>query len=200
VLFVNDYDILTGHMVGRYADQIDGFLKEGIPLGGIGVQGHIHGDTFDPDALRKSLDTLARFRLPIRITEFNMPGQRFSRSRRLRLTPQEEEKKAQALADYYRICFAHPAVEGILMWGFWEGANWIPASSLFARDWTPTPAAHAYRKLVYETWWTRWKGTADAEGRCEVRAFYGTHLVRSNGKSAEVALEKKRGAAAVDLR
>jgi len=28
------------------------------------------------------------------------------------------------------ICFAQERVEGILMWGFWEGANWIPASSL----------------------------------------------------------------------
>ena len=36
------------------------------------------------------------------------------------------------------------------MWGFWEGANWIPASSLYKRDWTPTPAAEAYQKLIYK--------------------------------------------------
>ena len=74
------------------------------------------------------------------------------------LTAEEEEAKAEALVEYYRICFAHPAVEGILMWGFWEGANWIPASSLFKRDWTPTPAAEAYRDLVFNEWWTKWEG------------------------------------------
>jgi hypothetical protein len=30
------------------------------------------------------------------------------------LTDDKERAKAQGLTDYYRICFAHPAVEGIL--------------------------------------------------------------------------------------
>jgi hypothetical protein len=57
--------------------------------------------------------------------------------RRLKMTPEQEEAKAREIVDYYTICFAEPAVHGILMWGFWEGANWIPASSLYKRDWTP---------------------------------------------------------------
>ena len=202
VLFVNDYDILTGRLVDRYADQIRAFLKQGMPLSGIGVQGHLHGDSFDADALRKSLDKLAEFRLPIRVTEFNMPGQRSRvyKDRRQRLTAEEEEKRARDLVDYYRTCFAHSAVEGILMWGFWEGANWIPASSLFRRDWTPTPAARAYRDLVFGSWWTRWKGKADAEGRCEAKAFYGQHRVKSGDKEQTVTLRKKERQASVKLR
>lgn len=201
VLFVNDYDILTGRLVERYADQIRAFLKEGVPLGGIGVQGHLHGDTFDPEALRKSLDKLAEFRLPIRITEFNMPGQRSRayRDRRRRLTDEEEQQKARNLVDYYRICFAHEAVEGILMWGFWEGANWIPASALFRRNWEPTPAARAYRELVFGRWWTRWEGAADENGRCEVKAFYGRHRVESGDSETRVDLRRKEGRASVRL-
>ncbi|MBN1443873.1 MAG: endo-1,4-beta-xylanase, partial [Planctomycetes bacterium] len=143
VLFVNDYDILTGRMVDRYARQIRGLLEEGVPIGGIGVQGHLHGDTFDAKALKESLDKLAELKLPIRVTEFNMPGQRsrFYSKRNVRLTDEAEEEKARNLVAYYRACFAHSAVDGILMWGFWEGANWIPASSLYRRDWSPTPAA-----------------------------------------------------------
>ncbi len=67
------------------------------------------------------------------------------------MTPQEEELKAKELVDYYKICFAHPAVEGILMWGFWAGANWIPVSSLYNRDWSPTPAAEAYYNLIFKS-------------------------------------------------
>lgn len=95
------------------------------------MQGHLHGDDFDPAVLRRALDTLAAFNLPIRVTEFNFPGQRSRhyQNRAARLTEAEEAAKARAIADYYRICFAHPRVEGILMWGFWEGANWIPVSS-----------------------------------------------------------------------
>jgi len=72
------------------------------------VQGHLHGDTFDPAALRAALEKLSQFKLPIRVTEFNLPGQRsrYYQNRSLRLTEAEEQAKAQALADYYRICFA----------------------------------------------------------------------------------------------
>ena len=47
------------------------------------------------------------------MTEFNLPGQRshFYEDRRTAITPEEEEAKAQAIVDYYRICFAHPAVQ-----------------------------------------------------------------------------------------
>jgi GH35 family endo-1,4-beta-xylanase len=202
VLFLNDYDILTGRRVDDYVAQIRKFLDQGIPVGGIGVQGHLHGDSFDPAAVRAALDKLAPFKLPARITEFNMPGQRskYYGNRAARLTDAEEQAKAKALSDYYRICFAHPTVEGILMWGFWEGANWIPQSSLYRRDWSPTPAAAAYRDLVFQQWWTTWSGVTDARGRCEVRAFLGKHKVTAGGKEVVVALRRGEPTRHVSLR
>jgi endo-1,4-beta-xylanase len=202
VLFVNDYDILTGARLSDYYKHIRGLLDQGVPIGGIGVQGHLHGDTFDARVLRSSLEKLAEFKLPIRVTEFNFPGQRsrFYRDRSLRLTDAEERAKAQAITDYYRICFAQDRVEGILMWGFWEGANWIPASSLYKRDWTPLPAAKAYHDLVFKQWWTSWHGRTDARGRCEVRAFYGKHRVTAGGKEQVVELRKAQGRAAVSFK
>jgi endo-1,4-beta-xylanase len=192
VLYLNDYDITTGRRVDDYARQIQLFLDQGVPVAGIGVQGHLHGDTFDPVALQKSLDQLGRFKLPVRITEFNFPGQRskYYGKRGARLSDEEEQTKAKTLTDYYRICFAHPAVEGILMWGFWEGANWIPVSSLYRRDWTATPAAAAYRDLIFKEWWTRWQGKTDAQGRCEVRAFFGKHRVTAGAKERVVELKR----------
>jgi GH35 family endo-1,4-beta-xylanase len=194
-LFVNDYDILTGKRLEDYIQHIRGLLQQGVPISGIGVQGHLHGDSFDPVALRHALDELAKFGLPIRVTEFNFPGQRsqFYQRRDLKLTPEQEQTKAKGLTDYYRICFAHPAVQGILMWGFWEGANWIPQSSLYRRDWTPTPAAVAYRDLLFNQWWTRWEGKADASGQCRVRAFYGRHRVTVDGQEKIVDLKQTIG-------
>ena len=74
-LWVNDYDILTGNRLADYMAHIRKLLKQGVPIAGIGVQGHSHGETFDRDQLKNALDSLAVFKLPIRITEFNMPGQ-----------------------------------------------------------------------------------------------------------------------------
>lgn len=201
VLYLNDYDILTGRRLKDYLEHIRTLLAQGVPVGGIGVQGHLHGDTFDRQAVRNALDQLAQFKLPIRVTEFNMPGQRskYYSNRQARMTEEEEQQKARELADYYRICFAHPAVTGILMWGFWEGANWIPASSLYRRDWTPLPAAHAYRDLVFKEWWTQWRGQADAQGRCTVPAFFGSHRITSAGRSVTVNLTKAEGRKSINL-
>ncbi|HWL15034.1 MAG TPA: endo-1,4-beta-xylanase [Opitutus sp.] len=201
-LFLNDYDILTGNRLDDYVKQIRELLAQGVPIAGIGVQGHLHGDSFDRDALRHALDVLAQFKLPIRVTEFNLPGQRskFYEHEEMPITPAEEEAKARDIVDYYRICFAHPAVGGILMWGFWEGANWIPQSSLYKRDWTPTPAAKAYRDLIFRDWWTKWEGQADANGRCEVPAFFGEHRVTAAGKTRTVTLHQADGRATVTLR
>ena len=200
-LWLNDYDILTGNRLADYMAQIRKLKDQGVPIAGIGVQGHLHSDTFDRDALKNALDSLAIFRLPIRITEFNMPGQRskYYRDKINTMTPEEEDLKAKEIVDYYRICFAHPAVEGILMWGFWEGANWIGVSSLYKRDWTPTPAAEAYKNLIFKEWWTKASGTAAGNGIFSVPAFFGKYRVTVNGIPKEVILSKYKGRALVEF-
>ena len=209
-LWLNDYDILIedsplGIGLPEYMAHIRKLLKEGVPIAGIGVQGHSHLETFDRAYLKKALDSLAIFNLPIRITEFNMPGMRSQYGIRPfnqggQLTPEQEESKAKEIVDYFKICFAHPAVEGILIWGFWEGANWIPSSSLYKRDWTPTPAAKAYQDLVYNEWWTQKSGTADLNGSFLTRAFYGKYKVTVDGVQKEVDLSKEKGKIVVDFR
>lgn len=200
-LWLNDYDILTGNRLADYMEQIRTLLDQKVPIAGIGVQGHLHAESFDRDALRRALDSLAIFELPIRITEFNIPGQRskYYRENITTMTAQEEEAKARDLVDYYKICFAHPAVKGILMWGFWEGANWIPASSLYKRDWTPTPAAVAYKKLIFEEWWTRYSGIVGTDGMIRVPAFFGKHKVTVNGISKELNLAGEKATLMVDF-
>jgi endo-1,4-beta-xylanase len=83
------------------------------------------------------------------------------------------------------------------MWGFWEGANWIPQSSLYKRDWTPTPAAHAYQNLIFKEWWTTSQGKTNRKGELSVPAFFGKYKVTVNGVSREVDLTKSAGSAVV---
>jgi endo-1,4-beta-xylanase len=200
-LWLNDYDILTGNKLADYMAQIRNLLKQGVPIAGIGVQGHLHAESFDRVQLKNALDSLAVFNLPVRITEFNIPGQRskYYKEKILVMTPEEEQLKAKELTDYYRICFSHPAVEGILMWGFWEGANWIPVSSLYKRDWSPTPAAAAYQDLLFREWWTKVSGTAGNDGTFSTPAFYGKYKVTVNGISKEVNLSKEKGKLTMDF-
>ncbi len=110
LLYVNDYSILTGDRTEMYVEQIRAFLDAGVPLGGIGVQGHFFGRAV-ADEIKAKLDRLAQFGLPIRVTEFDA-------------TTNSEDMQARTLATVYATCFAHPAIAGITMWGFWEGAHW----------------------------------------------------------------------------
>ncbi len=200
-LYLNDYDILTGNKLADYMAQIRKLLAQGVPIAGIGVQGHLHTDTFDRNQLKSALDSLGLFGLPVRITEFNMPGQRskYHIEKITTMTPEEEALRAREMVDYYKICFAHPAVEGILMWGFWAGANWIPVSSLYKRDWSPTPAAEAYQDLIYNEWWTKESGTAGKDGMFSIPAFYGKYKVTVRGISKEINLTKGEGKNVVDF-
>jgi endo-1,4-beta-xylanase len=201
-LYLNDYDILTGNRLDDYMAHIRKLRSEGVPVAGIGVQGHLHAETFDRKELRRSLDSLYVFRLPVKITEFNMPGQRskFYSEKITSMTPAEEETKAKELTDYYRICFSHPAVKGILMWGFWEGANWIPVSSIYRRDWSPTPSARAYRDLIFGEWWTRYSGSTGSTGLLKTQGFFGTYKISVDGIEKVISLSDEKGSASVDFR
>jgi GH35 family endo-1,4-beta-xylanase len=200
-LFLNDYDILTGVMLPEYMAHIRKLLAQGVPIAGIGVQGHLHAETFDRQALRDALDSLSVFNLPIRITEFNIPGQRstYYEKKITTMTPIEEKANALELTDYYRICFAHPAVKGIIMWGFWAGANWIPVSSMYNRDWSPTPTASAYRDLIFDEWWTNTSGVAGNDSIFTTAGFYGKYRVTVNDVSKEVMLGSDQGKVVVSF-
>ena len=200
-LFLNDYDITTGNKLDAYMAHIRLLLKQGVPISGIGVQGHLHAESFDRGELKRSLDSLSVFNLPICITEFNMPGQRskFLKDTKLIMTDEEEATKAKDIVDFYTICFAHPSVKGVIMWGFWAGSNWIPASSLYNRDWSPTPALKAYQDMIYKRWWTKESGKSDSKGEYSVPAFYGKYKITVGGVTKTVFLKSSDGTVTIDF-
>lgn len=185
ILYVNDYDILNGKSLDAYESQIASLLEEGIPVGGIGVQGHFGPEGVDITKVRRSLGRLSRFGLPIKVTEFD-------------INSNDEQVKERGLFDLYTAAFEHPAVTGILMWGFWEGAHWLPDAALWKKDWTPTPAVEAYRRLIFDRWWTRFDGIANESGECSVPAFFGVHRVAiAGGSTVEVRLSQEDGTVTV---
>lgn len=181
VLYLNEQGSLAsgGQNADKYVALIRRMLDQGVPIGGIGCQGHF-SEMPNRERVQETLDRLGQFRLPIKITEYDFDSP-------------DEQLKAKHLEEFYEICFAHPAVEGILMWGFWEGAHWRPRAALWKRDWTPTPAAKAYRDLVFGKWWTRTSAKADSDGVCRIRIFYGKHRVTSDGKEKVITLLKSEG-------
>ncbi|MBN2000430.1 endo-1,4-beta-xylanase [candidate division KSB1 bacterium] len=188
-LYVNDYGVLVerNYNADSYITQIENLLANGVPIGGIGCQAHtITSDEANstgqaattPERFLGTLDKLARFNLPIKITE-------------CLFTADKEHDIAEQLEIYFPICFAHPNVEAIVMWGFWAGDHWQPHTAMWKKDWSATPQALAYRDLVFKQWWTQLSGKADQNGEYKADAFYGDYIISSNGKTQQVSLLKK---------
>lgn len=190
-LFLNEFDILTGKRIDEYCRLIESMLDAGAPVGGLGCQAHTFDEEgVDLDLVQRCLDRLGQYGLPIRITEYGYGVK----------DPEDEQVQADGLRGFYRTCFAHRAVEGVLMWGFWRGRHWQKHHAIWREDWSLTPAAEAYRELVFGDWWTRWQGQADERGVCNVPAFFGRHRVQVAGGASELDDADSQRVAEVELR
>lgn len=176
-LIINDFHILVGNHEGhrdKYQQIIRYLLAEGAPLGGIGFQGHFYNAKLrnSPDRLYEILDRFAAFGLPLIVTEFDMFGGDWGGS-----TDEVERTQAEFLREFYTVLFSHPAVDAILMWGFWDGCHWAGQAPLFRKDWTPKAACHTYRELVFGEWWTKQSLVSDRDGAVAFRGFKGDYEI-----------------------
>ena len=192
-LFLNDYPPLDGAAVGNSHlnafEQNIRFLKDGgAPIGGIGFQGHFGGSLIPPARVVSGLDRFGKFGLPIAITEFDV-------------NTDDEQLQADYLRDFFTAAFSHPAVNSIVMWGFWEGRHWLPAAALYRRDWTIKPNGQAYNDLVFKNWWTNANGKTGANGTYAVRGFLGDYdvTVVTGGKTIHVPARLTRTAAPITV-
>ncbi len=163
--FINDYNIIAGgYDLDAYVQQISDLQDAGAHIDGIGVQGHFSDGNNSMAQISQRLDTLAEFGLPIWVTEYDYANA-------------DENLRADFLEDFYRTAFAHPAVEGILMWGFWANAHWRGAdAALLDADFSVNAAGQRYQALRAE-WWTNDAGVSDGSGAVDFTGYYGDYAV-----------------------
>jgi endo-1,4-beta-xylanase len=156
-LFLNDYSILSG--AGRDTKHQDHFektlrfLKEGgAPIHGLGMQSHFGSTLTPPEKVFSILDRFAALGLIISLTEHD-------------INMDDEVLQADYTRDFMTIAFSHPAVEGFLSWGFWEGRHWKPEAAYFRKDWELKPAGKVWLDLFSKEWSTDLKVKSDKRGQ-----------------------------------
>ena len=163
MLFLNDYNVISnGYNLNIYKQMAYDLAAQGAIIDGLGVQCHMNS-SFDPVTIKDRFDSVAEVNLPIWVTEFDVQDP-------------DEYIRADKLEEFYRVAFSHPAVEGILMWGFWENAHWRENCHLVNADWTLNAAGVRYEALM-EEWTTRETEIADVNGNADFRGFYGTYTI-----------------------
>ena len=179
-IYHNDYGILNNNTFAfSYKNLLKTIESEGVPIDGIGVQGHFQAP---PDAatVKASFDILDDFGVPIKITEFDCAIDDGDATT-FNTDPAIEAAEADGLEMVYRIAFEHHAVAGILMWGFWESEHWRPEGALYYPNWDISPQGARYRELVYNEWWTDADAVTAGDGIVEFDVFAGEYQITVNG-------------------
>jgi endo-1,4-beta-xylanase len=175
-LFVNDYNVVAGNETEAYKQQILALIASNAPVDGIGAQGHF-GSTINPLLTEARLDSLAQLGLPIWITEYDSSNAVVS-------------DRADNLEMLYRVAFSKPAVEGVLMWGFWAGSHWRGSNAAIVDlNWTLNAAGQRYQSLLAE-WTTVTNGTAAVDGAYDFRGFHGSYDITLTPPGGEPTLRR----------
>ncbi len=162
--YMNEYsgNSFTGYDGDPYAARALGLIALGAPVEGLGIQAHV-ASPFDPERYYNNvLQELAVVGVPIIATEFDTDAS-------------TEAQAADDLENLYRICFSHPLVEGIIMWGYdqnvWRGNGIVNDDT-----WVLNQAGVRYEALLDE-WTTNTSDTTDINGEADFRGFHGTYEI-----------------------
>ena len=182
-LFLNDYaGLAAGGMNTQHKDHFEKtaryLIKQGAPIGGIGLQCHFGWSVTPPELALKELDRWGSLGLEIHLTEFD-------------IDTTDEQLQADYTRDLLTLAFSHPSVTAVMTWGFWEGRHWRPDAALFRKDWSLKPNGKAWLDLTTREWWTDATGKTDPAGQFHPRGFFGNYgvTVRVNGTEVRSTIQ-----------
>jgi endo-1,4-beta-xylanase len=131
-LFYNDYNAVMVYKRGRMAQMLKGLLDKGVPVHGVGIQGHwgVNGPAIDE--IEDALKMYADLGLEIHITELDIGM---------------DDKSLAEQAERYREVFAlfkkySHAITSVTLWGISDAATWRQDDNplLFDKNQEPKPA------------------------------------------------------------
>ena len=148
-LYLNDHNLesLGPKSDAMYALVLD-LLDRGVPIHGVGFQGHLGIQYGFPGGLTENLQRFADLGLEVAFTEVDV-----------RMPLPVDEAKLATQADYYdrtiRSCLAVEACVFYTVWGFTDAHSWVPgffqgqgAATPLDEEYRPKPAYFALRDAL----------------------------------------------------
>jgi len=191
-MWVNEGQVLVGDggRLAEYQQIIADLIERDAKPDGIGFMAHFRDSNLpSPSEVWRRLEEFAPFGCQLQLTELDVGG------------GGDEKLHADYLRDIMTIAFSHPQMDGIVLWGFWEGRHWRPSAALWRKDWSIKPAGQAWIDLVRGAWWTEEDGATDATGAFSCRGFLGTYAVTAtrDGRSVTETVQLGRAGTTVTL-
>lgn len=177
LLLYNDYSMTDLVKTKFVADMVSELKGKGIPIHGIGMQGHWHLEWPSSRNLRKALNILSAVNVKVSISELDLrvlphPEEtemgadiRLNIERLNELDPYTKgipekmlKKQAKKYASLFKVFLEYSdVIERVSFWGVVDHHSWLrdwPVKgrtvypALFDRDYSPKPAYFAIRKLI----------------------------------------------------
>ena len=147
ILFYNDYNIegINAKSDAVYA-LVRQLKRQGVPIEGVGVQGHLSTRYDLPANMQQNLHRFARLGLKTAVTEADV---------RIDLPVEPAERQAQSAAYSYMLesCLLERSCISFTVWGFTDRYSWVPstfpgegAANIYTEDYQPKPAYDALRR------------------------------------------------------
>jgi endo-1,4-beta-xylanase len=129
LLVYNDYG---GEGLNRKSDDVyelvSGLVREGAPIGGVGLQMHLDAAALPPAAdVARNLRRLAELGLVVNVSEMDVRIARLGGDAASKL-----EAQRRVYHDIAATCVAEPRCHAVTFWGFTDAHSWI--DSFFAPD------------------------------------------------------------------
>ncbi|XP_013401398.1 uncharacterized protein LOC106167222 [Lingula anatina] len=169
-LFHNEYNVISsGIITDAYVQMVQDYLAKGLPLSGIGVQGHFPAGPPDILKIQQNLDKLALTGIPIWVTELDIEGK-------------DVNKRADYYEDVMTCLFSHPGVEGIVLWTWYDDGNAWRANVNIAQgvgdDFKLNAAGQRVQQLMTKTWKTnRVLKPSSRTSTLRLRVFKGDYTI-----------------------
>ena len=164
--WINEGSILSGlRRVAAYERVIEDLIERDQGPDGIGFMGHFSEPNLPSmEELEETLDRFANLVPRLQITELDV-------------TADTEKRMAEYFGDVLTLAYSHPAMEAVILWGFWAGRHWRPETALYDEEWNLRPVGRVWHDLVYDEWWSDVHGQTDGDGLFADEVFHGIHEI-----------------------
>ncbi|KAK7104673.1 uncharacterized protein [Littorina saxatilis] len=174
-LFLNDFGVISKNLhTQEYLQQALRFKATNVGLYGMGVQCHFFTNP-DPYGIKERLDVLAKAGVPMWATEVDVVND-------------NENVRADYLEMAIRSLYGHPAIEGIVFWGFWdkearrgEAMSWVKGDHM-----EMTAAGRRAFDLLENQFMTDSTHRLSSASHFSVRGFHGDYEVHVHYKGHEL--------------
>jgi hypothetical protein len=87
----------------------------------------------------------------------------------------DEPTQANMTVDLLKFWFGHPAIKGVIMWGWWDSNIWIPNAGMYTVDRKPKAVALAVQELMQQEFSTNLTVEVPQAGWTQFKGYYGDY-------------------------